>query len=1036
MDRIPGPVIAGVALAGYGFTLSEGASPGASSALLVSNLGLFPRLSPISPVWSLLARGVATVAGEHAVAALNALSALCAAVAVALLYSLMRQGVFFFTDAYAITAGRRRVAAVLAGGAAALCLAFCIPFWAVANRAHPMAFDVLLVLLLARLFVAYAEAGQRGAIWGFALLYGIGVAEFATLIVLGPVFGLALLFVMWKREALRPGRVAGVAVAFMLGLTMYGVAAWDFHETPGYVLRGYGSFGQVLRHMWRDQFFLIARSLPREGWLVVLIVTVAPWATMFATARRALNDERDWGIYILHALMTVLVVAVVLNTPLAPWAMLGWHRLLVTPYVLTAMVFGYLVAFWFLLSGDRRDAEFGLNLSLLRLLAGWAGLLALLGLALWVPWHNAPHASTRESRPVNALADSVVESLDGRTWLITDGMLDHHLLLAARRQGVPLRLVNMMAGGSALYLDYVAEYFEDIRLKNLAKLSLPALLREWLKPDGGAYGDVAALAYPDLWQQFGLVSVPHRLVFFGTDTGEVDAEALIRSHERFWPEFDAWLTETEDADRWTRWARGRAGMAANELGVLLEDQAHDTAAFRAYQTARRLDADNVSALLNMIAMVNSGRAEDPQGEVAAALRTLEEGLEQKYQIWMLSQLYGTVRSPEAFAQLGWTWAYSGRPGLALAQMERAVALMPDEPTTRMQGLMADLLVMDNRPLESETLYKALLLEDAGDVHALQGLMRLALRRQDYEAAETYRLQAAQSGLAPVQAVLLQALIETVSGQYAVARERMEQLLQDDRRLLHGWVLLAEIGFAVQDERLLDQALRRLEGIEGARGLHGAVIRARRALGRNDLAAAADFFEMALLQRPGERRMIEMLLRLDLSLGRAGSIRRHVLTLLQEDPGHALALYVRGSLQIAAGEHALAEDSLRRSLHRERLPMALNDLAWLLQARGAYDEAEALVNEALSISEKQPAAWDTKGVILLRTGRTAEAEAALGRALALTDNNPTVHLHMGEVQLALGKIEPLRRIVEMIEPHRERLPEREREIFNRLREAVQ
>jgi len=218
-------------------------------------------------------------------------------------------------------------------------------------------------------------------------------------------------------------------------------------------------------------------------------------------------------------------------------------------------------------------------------------------------------------------------------------------------------------------------------------------------------------------------------------------------------------------------------------------------------------------------------------------------------------------------------------------------------------------------------------------------------------------------------------------------------------------------------------------------LHGAIIAGRKAFEKQDLPAAAEHFEAALVRQPGNRRLIETLLRLDLALGRAETIRRHVKVLLQEDPGHALALYVRGSLQIADGDLVLAEDSLRQSLRRARLPMALNDLAWLLAERGAFDEAESLINEALAANEKQPAAWDTKGAILMRTGRTAEAEEAFGRSIALFGNNPTVHLHMGEAQLALGKQEPVRRMLEMLEPYREQLPAADRERFNRLREAV-
>lgn len=1041
MDRVLGPVIAVVALAVYVLTLSEGAYPGASAALVVSRLGLYPQLTPESPLWSLAARGLAAVAGEHTVQALNLLSALCASGAVWLLYSLMRRGVYFFTDEYQVSAGRRRAASVLAGAAAALFLAFCMPFWTVANRAHTAAFDIFLLLLLSRLFTGYAQSGRVAAALALALLYGAAMAEFATLIVLAPVFGLGMLYVMWQRETLKGWLPIGMAGSLILGLTTYVVAAWMFYGTPGYEIRGYHNFMQILGYMWRDQFFLITRSLPREGWLVILFVTVVPWATMFAVARRALNDEREWSIYILHAIMTALVIALAVNAPLSPWAMLHWNRLLVTPYVLAAMVFGYLSAFWLLMPGDRRDTVLALDANLARLVIGRLVLAGVLGTVLWVPWRNLKNADTGAARMPNAVAEKIVGCMNGRTWLITDGNLDNHLLLAARRQRIPMRVLNLQGGGSSLYLEYIARQFDEPRLKNLAKLSLTALLREWLAPGSGAVDNVAVLSFPDLWSSYGLTALPNQLVSLGcNDLNGVDTEALMRHHEVFWKDLELWLSgfaapAANAEESRVSWVAGHAAMTANNLGVLMEDLNRPDDAFRAYVAARRLDPENVSALLNMSAMVQSGRAADADGGIKTAMEALEKGLDQKYHIWALSRHYGTVRAPEAFAQLGWTWAYSGRPEMAIAQMERAAALLPEAQKVSMQGVMADLYLMDNRPLESETLYKAMLLREPKSLQALQGLMRIALIQKDYEKAEAYRRQSAENGLAPSQAVLQQVLIETFQGRYEAARERLETLLQEDRQLVRGWVLLSEIGFASGNGPLIDQALRRLASIEGTRGFHCSIINGRRAFEKKDLPAAAEFFGAALALQPNNRRLIEMMLRLDLALGRSDSIRHHVKVLLQEDPGHALALYVRGSLLVADGNYTLAEESLRQSLRRERLPMALNDLAWLRLKQGACDEAESLVNETLAMNDQQPAAWDTKGEILLRTGRAQEAEVAFGRSLALFGNSPTVNLHMGEAQLALGKKEPVHKIIEMIEPYREQLAPDDREILNRLRQAV-
>jgi tetratricopeptide (TPR) repeat protein len=1045
IDRGVGALLALLAFCVYLSTLSEGAAGGASSMLLVSLLGLFPQLSPASPLWTMVARVIAGAAGDQAVHALNLMSAVCAAGAVWLLYSLMRNGISFFMDEYLVTDGRRRAASVLAGVTSALFLGFCMPFWGVATRAHTASFDIFIVLLLARLFVAYAQNGRVWVAFVFATLYGLCLAEFATLLVLGPVFAFALMYVMWKREQLRGWLPALLIVVGFGGmLLMYVGSAARFYGTPGYAIRGYTSFWQVLHYMLRDQAFLITRSLPRDGWLVILFVSVVPWAAMFAVARRALNEERDWGLYILHAVMTALVIGLAVNMPLSPWAMQGWRRLLVTPYVLTAMVYGYLAAFWLLLPGVRRSGDAPVFRDTLRLIISVVVVIGLSGLLIWQPFTNVKVADSTPSRVLNQVAGKIVESLEGRTWLITDGQLDNHLLLAARARNVPLQVLNVRAEGRSLYQDYVASLFDDVRLKNLATLSLTALLREWLRPESGAADNVAVLNSPDLWGHHGYHAIPNRMVFLGSvDLKTIDADALVSRNKVFWQEMETWLdaihselTQKDEAPVQTLWPGAHAAMTANNLGVLMEDLERPADAVQAYRAARRLDPDNVSALLNLSAMVQAGLAEDPDGAISAAIKALEDNLEQKYHIWALSRHYGTVRSPEAFSQLGWTWAYSGRPEMAIAEMEKAAKLIPASQRDNMRGMMAELYLMDNRPLKSEALYKSLLLRQPGNLQALQGLMRLALMKRDYEAAEAYRRQSAESGLDPVQATLQQAMIEISAGQHEDARERLETLLMDNRESKRGWVLLAELGFAVDDDRLVDRALRRLESIEGRGGPLTSILAGRRAFNKKDLPAAAEYFEAALARQPGNRRLVETLLRLDLSLGRADKVRRHVKALLEEDPGHALALYVRGSLQIANKEYELAEDSLRQSLRRERLPMALNDLAWLLAEREHYDEAEGLINEALAMHENQPAAWDTKGVILMRTGRVQEAEKAFARAISLFGNNPTFHLHMGEAQLALGNDTQVRNIVELLKPYQEQLPIEDRETYNNLRDKVE
>ncbi len=105
-----------VALVVYLITLSQGAFPGVSAALVTSHSGLFPRFTPASPLWTALVGLVRVVSGGHFVQALNLISAIFAAASVWLLYSLMVEGLSIFIDALNFTVGRKRLATILSGG--------------------------------------------------------------------------------------------------------------------------------------------------------------------------------------------------------------------------------------------------------------------------------------------------------------------------------------------------------------------------------------------------------------------------------------------------------------------------------------------------------------------------------------------------------------------------------------------------------------------------------------------------------------------------------------------------------------------------------------------------------------------------------------------------------------------------------------------------------------------------------------------------------------------------------------------------------
>jgi len=790
--------------------------------------------------------------------------------------------------------------------------------------------------------------------------------------------------------------------------------------------------------MWRSKYQVISHGLPREGWLIILFVSVVPWLAMLSVVRRGLNDERDWGLYFLHGIMTAIVVAVLLNTRISPFKLMGLNRLLVTPYLLIAMVYGYLAAYWFLLpSSWVRDPEVALAL-FFRNVFGWFLVMPLIVVLGYTTFSNISETSTQQTRFVQDLADEMIESLDGRDWLVSNGIMDENLMLAASRKGVPLKIINLRSGGSSVYLDYLASQFEESRMQNLAKIGIPALLTEWMRRDPNVHNRIAIMDMPDIWTRYGFVAVPNKLLFLGTkDASTLDIKALLAGSEAFYERYDEILKKWEASlsDNFMyKYGKRHAGLIANNLGVFLEDIGRHEDAFSAYKSARKIDAENVSALLNMSSMVAAGTAEDKDGAIQLEVKAFEADVDKKYHVWALSRYNGYVRTPEAFVNMGLTWARSGQAGLALSELEKAEKMLPDESKGRIRQLMTDVLMSENRTAESAEIYKAILADDKQNSAALLGMVAVCMDQKEYIKAKQYLMLAGASGVPAEQIELQRSLVEFAAGNADKARVILDNLLLENRKLLRGWVLLANIALAENDEKTLEKTLRRIENIEGDRGYFGSVIRGRRAIQKREYGAGADYYKMALSINPANTRISEILLRLEMSLGRKESVQKHVKTLLLEDPNHAMALYVRGSLQIADGALDLAEDSLRLSLRSSRTILALNDLAWLVQLKGDYGEAEKLINEALEFSEKQPSLWDTKGVILLGLKRYDKAVDAFGRSLAILDILP-VRLHMGEAQLALGNIEAVKEIIKSVEPMIEELQPADREILGELQMSV-
>jgi tetratricopeptide (TPR) repeat protein len=636
-------------------------------------------------------------------------------------------------------------------------------------------------------------------------------------------------------------------------------------------------------------------------------------------------------------------------------------------------------------------------------------LTGLAGFAVRLNWNEA---DARSAAIINHLASQVVDDLQGRTWLITAGEIDNNILIAAHDQGVSVKLLDRSRGNDSVYRRHLSSCFSDPNLKSLVEVSLMAFLQEWLKSGPEISRTVAVFSMPDLWFSAGLDYLPHRTLYLGVETNAPVAPAImIDRHRSFWeqeiPHLKAADLASGAARTFTPFVRRHISMEANNFGVWLEDHGQPAQAYEAYARARDLDGENISALLNQYVLAKAGGNFSDRQEIIQQVDALVRNGRQKARVWALARSYGYVRMPEAFAEIGLSWAVSGYPGMAVSGLRRAIELK-GENAPRLKQLLAAVYLVQDQPQESAELYKEVLAQSPNNRNALLGLARTRIRSHDFAGAGELLTRLEKMGASREVTALEWVQIYLATGELDRARIQLEELVELNPNNQSAWTLLAALHYSRQDEAGLQECLKRIE--QSAKPTFaGLILQGLIAMDRQQLENARRYFEQALVMQSRNLTVLGLMLQLDVRMNRPDSAEARVRQMLELDPDHAEANYILGSLQFRRLQVTLAEASYRRSLARERKAETLNDLAWLLQSRGALDEAETLAREALDRNPLMASAWDTLGVTLMKQGRLSDSEAALLKAMALNADLLPIQVHLAELYAAQGsddKVQPL------------------------------
>jgi len=1041
-DVLIGSSIVGIlALIVYIVTLSSGVFPGEPARAVAEVIGVAPRLGAGAPVYHYIMVLLNKIGGGN-VFLFNFMSAIFGGLSVALMYNVMYTSVRYVSSLENDDVKMLNRTGHIAGVVSSLSLTFCLSFWVSANRVGDMTFHIFMLLLATKMAISFAQKGTLKSLLIFMFFYGIGICEYSSFITCFPVAMIFILIFMWKHSIIKPMICLYAFLALTVGLSFYLVSSWFFYNSPGYEIREYASFWHIPYGYIYDQIISILKGLPKVGWLLMILLTIAPWIVVLFVAKRSLNYDEDITFFILHIVFLALAILILFDLQGSPWYIFGIRKVMILPYILTTSILGYTAAYFSIAKLGKSNIR--LANGRMKHFSNHAAkvmLLPIIACIIYLPIRNVSIANAKDSKYINDFAEEVVNSMDGRSWLLSTGFLDYNFMIAAKKEGVKFTCLDLSKGSTSLYLNFISQKFENISLQNVAKIGLQPLLRTWFSlADIDIEKELAILSISDFWLAQSYVYVPNKTLFLGVkDYSSLNAVELFTVNENFWKTLNDFNEHQFNKKNLTYMhiahIRRHLSLVANNLGVLMEDLKNQNYAIQSYENSIDINDENISAKLNLIYMNKQGFYKEDVSGLEKDIENLSDKLINQISYMGVSYFSGYVREPMFFARMGWNWAMSGQPKLAIFGLTKAMDMVEDETQQRyIKGTLAAVYLNSNDLKKSSELFLEVLEEDPENLQALLGLAKIARLRENYDESTEYLQKASGAGLQPQSLELELIMLEMLKGNVEPSQERVEKLLEQYPDMQRARILLSSmlINDPARKAELADN-LRELNSVKGGRAI-ADIIKGNNAMQEKDYQKAKFFFQKALISRSMDVNLLETLLRLDFVLGEKDDAKKHVTRLLKIDPENYFANYINGTIQDDEGHDTFAENSYRKSIEVKPTPDALNSLAYLLVAKGQYAEAASLTEQALEFDPENVLYADTYGVALYYLNRSQEALPYLKRAADSLDI-AVVYLHYAAVLIDTGNIEDAKVYLQKAMQQGEMLPFKDKQLVEDLNEKL-
>ncbi|MEI7899402.1 MAG: tetratricopeptide repeat protein [bacterium] len=939
-------------------------------------------------------------------------------------------------------------AAVLGGLGAAVVLAFCAPFWMVSTRLYPFTFDLMLFFFIINLVISYDQRERLFSLYLGVFLLAACSVESALFLLLLPISSLLLLRSMILNEQATFYKVLFAFLVGLAGTLIAGVLLWKAAALCSAIPIPAPRI--ILRIFQATLFREILSWIPRFGWSYVFVQVLFP--TAIALFVLAFSFRKRTAVFLLSQLvLTVCLIPSILNLRISPWGIARLtSKIPVFSYVIIALLVGFMIAIWHLMREmfqekinedldyyEYRDSPFVCRIGSLLC---WPLLL----LVCVVPFRSFTDIDPRNGTFADAVAEEIYRELGPRDWLINSHLLQHHLMIRALQDGRRLRFLSTDDTSDSPDTTPLTAYIQEdpsfdlyrSRLLNAADLSPASFISEWLRHETNAYQRVVFFNAPELWRANGFTALPTGLFLSGQpkDT-PVDSATLLTRHLAF-VELLRPLLFPETPDTIHLFVDMRASLRshlaflANELGFLLTTQGHASEAAELFKQAEELFPDNLCVLLNryhLASRLNIGKETLP--ELEASLRNVPK----KINTFALSPVSlqaesGTLINPDGLEDVRKTfWTKSA----AFRHLVITSQKVYSDPLTGLRNKKRELYQTIPQKIDACEFDDAdrqlnLLLDlDDKDLFALINKARIAIERHDLPEAGLWLDLAKENGVKPADLIWHEAAMLILNNNLVAARAMLNAAIPVNPSDIHLWGLLADILLRLNEYPELENRVFPALRSASSKKEHYLMFMVRGYIlkrnGPADYSAARDAFLHALKLNKNLTALREEVLRLDDALGVPAFCEQDAKAVLRQNPDHAFANFLLGTVRLHRGELDKAEDLFKRSLEKERNAPACAGLGGVLLAKKDFDSAEKLLRSSIELDRLRLSTWHTLAQLLLATDRLDEASRALDLVIAGLPENLDVRLTLIRLQIKQKKFEDAAALVSDLLENKNRLP---------------